>query len=356
MAEGAKIKNMNIIKKLLDEKYVIDLFRKEILPKYPDFVDIKKVKITTHKKLIWETTYHIVFEFKTSFLVKNNNRQDSGAGKIKTLPIFCSAHSDEPRKNVYDALHYLWDNGFAKGFLSIPHPLFYSEYFNGVFYRGVSGNNLYHYIRKGDRKEIETIVPKAAAWFAKLHKTPTEKARNFNEENSRIRTVIPNEKIILSDIKKLYPEYYETYKKAYAIFTKKEEDFLNSTKKRWLIHGDAHPENIIKMGKKKLAVIDFTDICLSDFARDLGCFLQQFEYMSMRKINDMEFTEKIKNLFLENYFKNAKIKLDEDLQKRIDNYYNWTNIRTATFFLLKDQSEPTRAVSLIEKVKNNLGI
>jgi hypothetical protein len=59
---------------------------------------------------------------------------------------------------------------------------------------------------------------------------------------------------------------------------------------------------------------------------------------------------------LENYFKNAKIKLDEDLQKRIDNYYNWTNIRTATFFLLKDQSEPLRAVSLIEKVKNNLGI
>ena len=110
------------------------------------------------------------------------------------------------------------------------------------------------------------------------------------------------------------------------------------------------------MGKKKLAVIDFTDICLSDCARDLGCFLQQFEYMSMRKINDVEFTEKIKKLFLENYFKNAKIKMDDDLQKRIDNYYNWTNIRTATFFLLKDRAEPDRATPLIEKVKNNLSI
>jgi len=339
---------MNIIKNLLDEKYVIGLFKKEVLPKYPDFVDIKKINIKAHKNLIWETTYHVVIEFETSFLTKK--------GKIKILSIFCSAHSDEPRKNVYSALKYLWDNGFAKGSLTIPHPLFYSDQFRGTFYRGVPGRNLYQYIRENKREKIEEIIPKAAAWFAKLHKIPAEKARNFNEENSRIRTVIPGEKLILSEIKKLYPKYYETYEKAYAIFIEKEEDFLSSTKKRWLIHGDAHPENVIKMGKKKVAVIDFTDICLSDFARDLGSFLQQIEYMSMRKINDPEFTEKIKKLFLDNYLKNAKIKMDSGLQERINNYYNWTSIRTATFFLTKYNMEPDRAVPLIEKVKNNLGI
>ncbi|MDD5071588.1 MAG: phosphotransferase [Patescibacteria group bacterium] len=339
---------MNIIHNLFDEKYVIDLLKKEVLPKYPDFIDIKKVKIRSHKSHVWETTYHVVLEFKTSFLAK--------AGKTKILSIFCSAHSEEPRKNVYHALKYLWDNGFAKGFLTIPHPLFYSEYFKATFYRGVSGNNLYHYIRKKDYKEIETIVPKAAAWFAKLHRLSTENAYNFNEENSRIKTVIPGSGQILLDIKKQYPAYYGAYKKAYEIFVKKEDDFLASTSEKWLVHGDAHPENIIKMGKKKLSIIDFTDICLSDFARDLGCFLQQVEFMLMRKINNEEYAEKIKNLFLENYFKNAKIKLDKGLQERIDNYYNWTAIRTATFFLTKYKNEPDRAEPLIEKVKNNLNI
>ncbi|MDD5294970.1 MAG: aminoglycoside phosphotransferase family protein [Patescibacteria group bacterium] len=339
---------MNIIHNLFDEKYVIDLFKKEVLPRYPDFVDIKKVKVRAHKNHVGETTYHVVLEFKTSFLTKT--------GRIKILPIFCSAHSEEPRKNVYHALKYLWDNGFANGFLTIPHPLFYSEYFNGIFYRGVQGNNLYHYIREKDHKEIETIIPKAAAWFAKLHRLPTKDAYNFNEENSRIKTVIPGRDQILIDMKREYPAYYETYKKAYDIFIKKEEDFLASTPKRWIVHGDAHPENIIKMGKKKLAIIDFTDICLSDFARDLGCFLQQVEFMVMRKINDEEYAQKVKNLFLENYFKNAKIELDRGLRDRIDNYYNWTIMRTATFFLLKYETEPGRAKPLIEKVKNNLGI
>jgi len=339
---------MNIIHNLFNEKYVIDLFKKEVLPRYPDFIDIKKIKINAHKDHIWETTYHVVLEFKTFFLTRNH--------QVKTLPIFCSAHSDEPRKNVYHALKYLWDNGFAKGFLTIPHPLFYSKHFQATFYRGVSGNNLYHYIKKGNYKEIEKIIPKAAAWFSKLHRLPAKKAYNFNKENSRIRTVIPGRNKILADIKKQYPAYYGTYKKAYDIFIKKEEDFLVSTEKRWLIHGDAHAENIIKMGEKKLAVIDFTDICLSDFARDLGCFLQQLEYMVMRKINDEEYTKKIKDLFLENYFKNAKIELDEQLQERINNYYNWTAMRTATHHLIKDKAEPERSKPLIALVKNNLGI
>ena len=110
------------------------------------------------------------------------------------------------------------------------------------------------------------------------------------------------------------------------------------------------------MGEKKLAVIDFTDICLSDFARDLGCFLQQIEYMVMRKINDEEYTKKIKDLFLESYLKNAKIKLDGKLQERINNYYNWTAMRTAIHHLIKDNAEPERSKPLIASVKNNLGI
>ena len=108
------------------------------------------------------------------------------------------------------------------------------------------------------------------------------------------------------------------------------------------------------MSLRKIAVIDYTDICLSDFARDIGSFLQQLEYMCNRKINNLEFTDRIKKIFLETYLTYAKIQLNEPLKKRIENYYNWTVIRTATYFLIKDKPEPKRAEPLINKISKNM--
>lgn len=341
---------MNKIEKLFDEQFVLELFKKEVLPKYPDFLDIKKIEIQKHKKYIWDDTYHVVVEFITQFISKEDKN------KITKLSIFCSAHSDEPRKNVYDVLEFLWENSFSEDLLTIPRPLFFSKEFNGTFYRGVVGRNLYQFIREKNFPEIEAIIPKAAKWFAKLHRLSTEGGRDFNIENSRLRTVIPGKDHILRDVENNFPEYLDFYEKAYKIFIKEEEEFLSSTKKRWYIHGDAHPENIIKMSERTLAVIDFTDLCLSDFARDLGCFMQQLEFMSNRKIGDKSYADKIKKLFLDNYLENAKITLDNDLKKRIDNYYNWTAIRTATYFLIKHDAEPERSAPLIEQVKKNLNI
>ncbi len=338
---------MNKILNLFNEEFVINFFKKKILPLYPDFKKIEEIKIIPHKKHVWEKTYHVVIEFETTFLSKKN--------KKNKLPIFCSAHSNEPRKNVYTSLKYLWDKGFGTGYLSIPHPLFYSNYFHGTFYRGVAGQHLYYYIRKNNRNEIEQIVPKAAAWFAKLHNTKNKNSKNFNKINSRIKTVIPGTKHILERISRDYPEYLEFYTSAYKNFIKKESLFFNSTPKRWLVHGDAHPENIIKMSKRKIAVIDFTDLCLADYARDLGAFVQQLEYMMNRKIKDAKYSKKISNLFINTYFsKSKKTKLDNSTKERIDTYYSWTAIRTATHFLLKDQPEVNRAEQLIKKIKKHI--
>ena len=131
---------------------------------------------------------------------------------------------------------------------------------------------------------------------------------------------------------------------------KKEKDFFSKNKQRWLIHGDAHPENVIKMGKKKIAFIDYTDICLSDFARDIGTFMQQLEYMVERKIKDSSYARHLLNMFIEEYFSKSKKDLNQDVKERIDNYYYWTTMRTATHFLLKSDPEPDRAKPLIEKV------
>lgn len=334
------------IRNLFDEKYVTDLFTKKILPLYPDFKKIDKIVITAPKKLIWEHTYHVVIEFFTTF--------ENKEGKKISLPIYCTAHSDEPRKNVFVSLKYLWDHGFSGNNLTIPHPLFYSNEFKGTFYRGVEGRNLYQYIREGNLEEIEKIIPKTANWFARLHNLPTETAKNFNKNNSRIATVFPGHSHTTQRIQENYPEYLSLYKNAYKHFITKENGFLNKTTKRWLVHGDAHPENVIKMSERKIAIIDFTDLSLTDFARDLGTFTQQLEYMVNRKINKSGYSEELNKLFLNNYFKNVNIKLDDNLRERINLYYHWTAIRTASFFLLKHTHEPERAEELIKKIENYL--
>lgn len=337
---------MNKILKLFEKEYVEELLRKEVLQLYPEFTALRVKKIRAYKDGIWEKTYHVVLEFRTVF--------SSPDGRKLELPIFCSAHSEEPRENVYTVLKYLWERGFGQGYLTIPHPLFYSDYFRATFYRGVEGNHLYHFIRENDLETVEEITAKAAGWFAKLHSLDTADAINFNEENSRIETIFPGIDHILFRIKEKHPEYYDAYRRIYATITARENEFLNSTDERWLVHGDAHPENIIKMGKRKIAAIDFTDLCLSDFTRDIGTFIQQLDFMCGRKVADASFALKVKKIFLETYFAKSKYELTNDVRQRIDTYYNYTAIRTATFFLLKDKHEPKRAFPLVEMVKKNL--
>lgn len=338
---------MNKIYQLLDEAFVRELFKKEVLPLYPAFKEIGGIRIIPHKKLIWETTYHVVIEFKTDLL--------DDKGGLKTVDIFCSAHSHEPRKNVYEALRFLWHHDFDKGGATIPHPLFYSDYFRATFYEGVRGDNLYHFIKIRDRAEIERIVDEAAAWFAKLHRLPVQGTESFRH-NSRIKNIVPGVGHILEKIKEKHPEYYDRAKTIYERLIAGEEKFLDGTEKRWLVHGDAHPENIIKTGDAEIGVIDFTDLCLSDFARDLGGFLQQVEYMCERKIGDAGFCENIKKIFLESYLKHAKIDLDPSLKERIDLYYNWTAFRTAIFFLTSHLNKVERAEPLFDLVSKNLKI
>lgn len=334
---------MNKANLLFDWDYFLKRYGKKIIKRIPEIKKIISAEIIPHKDNIWETTYHVVVEYKIKFEKKDET--------TVVLSIFCSAHSSEPRKNVYDSMKFLWSHGFNNNDgLIIPRPLFYSKFFRGTFYVGVAGADLYYFIREKKFKEIEAIVAKAAKLFAKLHSLPIKEAYNFNKDNSRIKTVKPGMKNVLEKIKNDFPEHYEKFKKCYEKASQAEVEFLLANKKRWIVHGDAHPENIIKMAGSKLAIIDFTDICLSDFTRDLGSFSQQLDFKIMRRIGDAAYALKIKKLFFENYFKNAKIKADHGLEERIENYYNWTALRTSSFFLLKHNPEPERAFLLLNEI------
>lgn len=338
---------MNKILQLFDEKFALDYLRSNLLPLYPTFKDIRRVEIEPYKKMVWETTYHVVICFQVYFL--------NSVGQETKIPIVCSAHSDEPRENVFLALNYLWDKKFPGAGVDIPRPLFYSEQFNGTFYRALKGKNLLYYIKQKDFAEVEKGVIAAAQLLAKLHALPAGTEANFNPINSRIRTVIPGTTVIFQEMTARYGDkYISDLKNIYAYFINQEEKFFNSGEPLKLIHGDAHSENIIKTAADRVGIIDFTDLCLGDFARDIGTFLQQLEYKIIIKASDQAYAVKMKDLFLNSYLEAAGLMLNDNLQARIDLYYNWTAIRTATYWFLKFGHNEERAEALLRMVKANL--
>jgi aminoglycoside phosphotransferase len=317
---------MNRAYKFFDVEYMLALFRRKLPALYPNLASVESLVIIPHKKHIWESTYHVVAEYQLEMKERD--------GHNMTLLVFCSAHDSEPRRNVYEILHYLRSHGFGDEEAIVPQPLFFSEYLNGVFYRGINGHNLHHFIQQQDQKEMKSLIPKAARWFARLHALPADDAHNFNEDNSRIRTVIPGVDEVLAKVSGAYPQYADFYKAAYGQFISQEESFLAGTPRLWLIHGDAHPENIIKLEDGQLGVIDFGDFSLSDFARDLGCFTQQLWYMMTKAGWKEAAIKSTQKSFLDEYARASGCHYDAGLQARIDNYYHWTFVRTITYLLL----------------------
>ena len=335
---------------LFDQSTVRELLTREVLPLYPHFKKIADIRIRPYKKLIWETTYHLVIAYRVVFI-----REDGGE---EHLEIVCSAHSSEPREVVFKVLNFLWASGLADEEIILPRPLFYSSEFNGTFYRAIAGRNLLDFIKENDRFKIETMVAQAARLLARLHalKLPVD-TNIFVDDNRFLRTVVPGKTMIIQEIGERFAgAYVDDVAAFYERFIVQEETFFAATPERWLIHGDAHPENIIAVGSRKIGLIDFTDFCPADFARDLGAFLQQLEYKIVRNLNDQAFALAMKHLFLTTYLKISGRVLDDALQARIDLYYNWTAVRTCTFWLLKHDCEPEKAAAAIIKVKENLKV
>jgi len=342
---------MSKIQQLFDEKFVLELLEQKVLPLYPKYGGIKKMEIKEYKNMVWEERYHVVLEFRTDFIKKEGGHEN--------VSIFCSAHSSEPRENVYVALRYLWDKGFHGEGIDIPKPLFFSEEFKGIFYEGVQGENLYQYIKCKDFAVIEKMIVQSAKMFARLHSLPADEKANINPINSRIETSVPGVEAIYQKMFEHYGQdnpYSADLKKMYDYFISQEEKFLTEKKNLRIIHGDAHSENVIRTGEDTIGLIDFTDLCLGDFARDLGTFLQQFEYKMVLKVVDYKKTQEMKNLFMETYLEARGIELDSNLRERIDLYYDWTAIRSAIFLFLKYDNDPSAGEALFQAVKTKLNI
>lgn len=335
---------MNKIYQLLDQNFIFDLFNQKVLPKYPQIKKINKIEIIPYKKMIWETTYHVVFSYHLFW--------ENAKGEEKKMEIVCSAHSNEPRKNVLDTLNYLWKKKLPSAELKLPRPLFYLSEFEATFYRALSGKTLLHYIKEGNKEKISSLISASARMFARLHQLPVDSDFQFHLDNQKIATVVPGEKFIYQELASRFKNgEYEDLPAFYAKCIEQENKTFPVLEKRFLIHGDAHPENIIKVGENKVGLIDFTDFSPADFARDLGAFIQQIEYKIVRKVEDLAFAREMKKLFLAEYLKASGRVLDSDLQERINLYYDWTALRTAVYWFLNHRPSPVNGRELLSAIR-----
>jgi thiamine kinase-like enzyme len=341
---------MNKINKLFEVDFVRQLFSEKLLTLYPDTKSLGRIKIKPYKKFIWKTTYHVVLSFSVEFILKTD--------KVRKTNIICSAHSNESRDIAFETLGYLWRRRLGKGMV-LPRPLFYYPEMGGFFYRALNGKDLYHYILKKDKEIVVDLVAKSGILFARLHCLSLKNSLpKLDEKNNRISTVIPGFKKIVSEVESRYGEKIkEKIALPYYNCIKIEEEYLNKNPNLCLVHGDAHTENIIRVSKRKTGLIDFTDFALTDFARDVGTFMQQLAYkLEIGFYKDYEFIINMKKLFLNEYLKESGQELTEDLQKRLNNYYNWTALRTAAYWLLKSKPEIERAEAIfteLNRIKNN---
>lgn len=337
---------MNKILNLFDEDFAKELLKKEVLPLYPAYCDINKIRIKPFKKMIWTTTYHVVLAYDVYF-----KKHD---GKESKRYIVCSAHSEEPRENVLKAMEFLWKSDFRDSEIEMPRPLFFSSEFNAVFYRGLRGENILRYVKDKNFARAEEKIILAAKLLAKLHSVATDDWVKLNPDSVRIKTVVPGVENIKREMSERYNGVYGAdVARLYDYFMAREEEIFSDKKDFCLIHGDAHLENLIDTGDGKIGIIDLSDVCRADFARDLGTFIQQLEYKVLTKAGDTLMAEKLKKVFLDSYLSFRNIQLDDSLRDRIKLYYDWTTLRTATYLLLKHDSEPGRGADLIKKAVAN---
>ncbi len=335
------------ITNLFDQEFINNYFRSRLLPLYPKFSAISRVSIHPYKKGLWNNAYHLVIAFHVHFLTPDKQEE--------IIPIICAAHSHEDRRQAFSALSYLWSHDFTTENFVIPRPLFFDENFRAFFYRALSGKNFLYYIKQGNSEEIIRLAALSGRLFSRLHSLPAASGQDFNSLNSRIETIVPGKEKAVKDLASRYnATYAKRLESLYDILIEKEAARAFLEKK--LIHGDAHSENIIITPSGCLGLIDFSDMCLADPARDLASFSRQLEYKIISKLGDHFLATAAPAAFLDAYLEASSWEMDENLAEGLKIYRAWTDVRTAIYWFLRQESDERRALGLLESAEKELGI
>lgn len=318
------------IKLLKNKNYLARLFKKRLPKYYPNFGSIKKIEIYPVKNYRSEKIQHFVGYYTIT--------DKSG----RELNIVCSAHSDGTRKRVFKILRLVHQKFKKIKLLSI-QPLWYQDDQKAMFYRAIRGENMFETIEElkesDSLNEVRFIIKEVAHWLAKFHQLKPK----FRLPSYKTTKKLLDPANLLTKNTPLIIKYRSKVEAALKLLINLKNKVLNQ-KDFCLVHGDLHPENVIvnkdNPGKKRIAIIDYTDVCLSDPAQDLGSFTQQLIY-NLKKAGYHEAAiNSLQRLFIKTYLGSSGKKLSQRLKNKIIFFQAWSAARGMIYLAkIKDQKK-----------------
>jgi thiamine kinase-like enzyme len=309
------------IPKLINNKeYLFNFLNSRIRDIDPDGVKLLRLNSQAVKAHFDDKFFH--------YVIFNNLTFKNKQGLRKRCIVLCISFSGHGRLKMYQALELVYQNGFSKGSVIVPQPLWYSRELMAAFYKGIPGDNLLEHIKNG-YLNLNTIK-KIASGLSRLHniKKPRSlklKKHNFSPIFLDSSNVINRPHNLDTQLAWDVLEQFKKLKKAKKKLIKKESYVFS--------HGDFHPENIIvnKFDNNQLTIIDFSEVCLAPVYYDIASFLQQLGFMAESYLSPQEHQE-IEYIFLTTYFNRKTI--DKDIQERINLYKSWTALKSTVYFMI----------------------
>ena len=311
------------IKQLLEPAFIKELLPPVLAAYYKGFEKLTDLTLTVYKQH-YRDRHHwrFVIGCQLDLVINHQNQKEL---------VVIGASSDGSKKIAYDNLKLLRSLGFDHGPLQVTAPIAYLPHLQAVIYEGVAGQPLYHYLEKQPTMgEMLKPLELASSWLRKLHALspqtfPAEAIRGYDFQ------------VIIKYLQGFIP----TFQKFSTRQGQKLGDALNKIQKYeqqlrleppHLVYGDYHPENIIlsSLDSPLLTMIDLTDLSLGDRYRDIGTFLQQFDFMSQRFLARPDINN-LKKHFVSGYFKESFHLLDAPDMMRINLFQALTAVRSSVW-------------------------
>jgi len=211
--------------------------------------------------------------------------------------IYAKAYTDDLGLSSYEALRYLWQNGFGRDRPhQVPEPLGFISEENFMSMRRADGAPLASMLTEKPTEEIAPCVRAAARWLAELHSTdmpsiqvepPCERIKIFKlaDMMAKAAAAYPQQTPLLLNllqkIRKLAPAW-------------------NSPPKLTPTHGQYTPANVF-LQSRRVVVIDLDRICLSDPAKDVAMFVHRVKSLLFKASGDSRKAEQIASEFVDEY-------------------------------------------------------
>ncbi|MFH0873781.1 MAG: phosphotransferase [Candidatus Komeilibacteria bacterium] len=272
------------------------------------------------------------------------------------LKLFVGAASNDSKLRAYHNLNWLRAHGFDQGTLQVIKPIVYLTDLKALVYEASEGQTLYwHLKRRPAPEQLLWPLHLSAEWLKKLHSiTATDLPPTMSENNDQ--GIIKSLRRAQEKYGQLQPEQGEKF----TAVLEKIHSFLPTTNTSGsLIYGDYHPENIIfhDLESRHLTMIDLSDVTLGSPYRDVGTFVQQFDFMSQSFLV-REDINRLKRYFIEQY---TGLPFDSIPAKEINliNLYQALTAVRSSVWLFEPESRRVSlellddARLLIEKVAQN---